>query len=118
MTFRVLIVSLVLPAIAAGVLFFSSVGSIQAQAIPGGGFGGRLATPPVPCILNPGAFLVTVVGVKGGVFVYDPKANKPYAYGPPRNPGQSILGRIGPVPIPCHPGTAGFLMLFQGTSSV
>jgi len=118
---------------------------VDAQAIPGLLFGGRVVfidpNPATVCLPNPtspGGYLFTIAVPKGGNFIFTP-ATLPYPNGPTRNIGQAILGKPSPVPtaclVPCpaigipapglcpHPATlttagAALPVLFQGSSAI
>lgn len=119
--------------------------NINAQAIPGLLFGGRVVfvdlNPATVCLPNPtspGGYLFTIAAPKGGNFIFTP-ITLPYPNGPTKNIGQAILGKPSPVPtaclVPCpsigipapglcpHPATlttggAALPVLFQGSSAI
>ncbi len=110
------------------VLFFSGyVIYSEAQAIPGGGFGGRILLAQPVCV-SPVGSLVNIGLPKGGQFMYLAGGSYSYSAGPPRTPGQQMLGKTGPAVVPCmipcpagvcpHPQGGGLPILFHGSSLI
>src|SRR3989344_1391820 len=96
--------------------FMFSPITTEAAGLP---FGGPILLL-FPCITG---IKVTVGPPRGGIFMYIPGASFSYAYGPPRRPGQYLLGLYGPpapcfIPGPKGPILIGFfpLIIFHGSS--
>jgi len=91
--------------------------NVQAQATPLYDFGGRI-TAIAPCPLA-GGLIMAVVGPRPGIFTYTFGGSFSFAYGPPRNPGQSLLGKSIPTPVPCTPlGPVGIPIFYHGSSAL
>ena len=92
----------------------SSIGAGAAKALGGSGggglpFGGMVTSPPIPCLIPPGAYKIILGPPSPGIYMYQAGLTKSYSYGPPLHPGQWVLGTavpatcvtsLGGVPIP------------------
>lgn len=114
----------------AGVLFFSSYVIYSEAQIPiTGDFGGPILLAQPVCVA-PAGILINVGLPTPGQFMYLAGGSFSYDAGPPRNPGQQLLGKSGPVVVPClvpcpsptgvcpHPQGGGLPILFHGSSLI
>ncbi|MEK7613321.1 MAG: hypothetical protein AAB439_00380 [Patescibacteria group bacterium] len=82
-------------------------------------FGGIITSPVIPCLGSP-AYAVKVTGFVAGVpklflVIYKPGLSKTYLFGPPKNPGQFLLGSS--IPGTCN-GVPGLMIdAFPGVGS-
>jgi len=118
---------LVLMIVISFALFFSgSIIFTEAQSLSLD-FGGPILLNQPVCV-SPPAALVNVGPPAGGQFMYLLGGSFSYDAGPPRNPGQQLLGKLGPAVVPClipcplgvcpHPQGGGPPILFHGSSTI
>lgn len=103
------------------ILLFMPVSSVKSGINPFN-FGGW-ASKIVPCPANAGLW-VTVVGPSGGLYMYQLGFSGIKQFGPPRTPGQRVLGKssgvmvcLVPCPIGVCPIGAGLLVMPNAGSS-
>lgn len=112
--------------VVAGVTALSQL-SNAASSLSSLPFGGKIILIQPVCV-SPTAVLINIAVPKPIQLMYIPGVSFSYSYGPPKLPGQSLLGRAGLTPVPClipcpaglcpHPQGGGLPILFHGSSSV
>lgn len=85
-------------------MFFSAPGAKNSSLMAGllgGAFGGRIISPPVPCI-DEGGYLIVVGPPAGGTFYINPFTTRIYKNYNPATPNVWVIGKATPLAwVPC-----------------